>query len=56
MAKKSAGRLRTVLVAVVTGGALAVSSCQTGGQGVSRKQACENGAVFACPNPRLSNA
>jgi hypothetical protein len=56
MSPKKAGRLRTVLLAVVTGGVLAVSSCQSGGQGVTTKQACEHGAVFECANPTQSNA
>lgn len=54
MSPKTARRLRTLLLALVTGGALAVSSCQTGGQGVTVKQACQNGALFECPNPTQS--
>lgn len=56
MSRKRTRRLRNVLLAVVTGGALAVSSCQEGGQGVTTKQACSNGALFYCANPHQSNA
>jgi hypothetical protein len=55
MSSTTAGRVRTVLLAVVTGGALAVSSCQTGGQGVTKQQACQHGAQFDCPPPTQSN-
>lgn len=56
MSPRAARRLRNALLAVVTGGALAVSSCQTGGQGVTKQQACQNGALFECANPTQSNA
>jgi hypothetical protein len=56
MSQKSAGRVRNVVLVVVIGGTLAVSSCQTGGQGVTVKQACHSGALFECANPKESNA
>lgn len=56
MSPKTARRLRNGLLALVTGGALAVSSCQSGGQGVTKQQACQNGALFECSNPTQSNA
>lgn len=55
MSSKRAQRLRNVLLTVVTAGALGVSSCQEGGQGVSTKQACSNGAQFDCSSPSHAN-
>ena len=55
MSSKTARRVRNVLLGLVAGGALAVSSCQTGGQGVTKQQACQNGALFECSNPTQSN-
>ena len=56
MSRTRTRRLRNVLLVAVAGGALAVSSCQEGGQGVTTKQACQNGALFECSNPTQSNA
>ena len=55
MSSKTARQVRNALLTLVTGGALAVSSCQTGGQGVTKQQACQHGAQFDCPPPTQSN-
>jgi hypothetical protein len=56
MSSRKTRRLRNALLVALTGGALAVSSCQEGGQGVTTVKACHSGALFECANPHQFDA
>jgi hypothetical protein len=44
-------RARSIVLAVLAVGALALSGCAAGYEGVTNKQACANGAPFLCTDP-----